>query len=144
MNEQFRAQLTAAIDGVRAATGLSLEFEHTSGGCFTLSGRLESGHIIVATEFDGPWSIGIYQPCNGARPCLMDDAKGTYYPNGCGGWCDCETAEFFEIPAQFDQLPACITTALSAYAALTDRHAVQPINEHGHPNARVHRFDRVT
>ncbi len=143
MDEQFRAQLTTAINGVRDATGLSLEFEHSSGGCFTLSAHLESGRILVATELDRPWSIGIYRACNGTRPCLLDDAAGTHYPNGCGKWCDHETAEFFEFVTQFDQLPACIVKALSTYAALTDRHATQPINEHGHPKARVHRFDQM-
>ncbi len=140
MDETFRTQLNAAIDGVRAATGLSLEFEDTGGGCFALSGRLESGHIIVATELEGPWNIGIYRPCNGTRPCLMDDDKGTHYPNGCGHWCDNETAEFFEFSTQFDQLPTCLTKALSTYAALADRHEVQPVNSYGRRDARVHKF----
>lgn len=143
MNVKFRTELHAALDGVRGTTGLSLEFEETGGGCWALSGRLETGHIIVATELDGPWNIGIYQPCNGTRKCLQDDEKGTHYPNGCGHWCDYETAEFFEFPAQFEQLSACIAKALSLYMALADRHAVQPINEHGHPDARVHSLDRV-
>ena len=140
MEETFRAPLIAAVAGVRDATGLGLEFEQTGGGCFALFGRLESGHIIVATEMDGPWTIGIYQPCDGTRKCLLDDDNGTHYPKGCGQWCDNETAEFFEFSTQFEWLPTCITKALSTYAALTDRHTAQPVNEHGRPDARVHKF----
>lgn len=100
----------------------------------------ESGHIIVATEMDGPWTIGIYQPCDGTRKGLLDDDNGTHYPKGCGQWCDNETAEFFEFSTQFERLPTCITKALSTYAALTDRHTAQPVNEHGRADARVHKF----
>jgi len=138
VDEKFRTELNRAVADVRSATGLNLELEDTGGGCWALSARLESGHIIVATELDGPWTIGLYQPCNGTRSCLLDDDNRTYYPHGCGHWCDYETAEFFAFSAQFDQLPTCIATALSTYTTLPDRHTPQPVHEGGLPRGRIH------
>lgn len=42
---------TEILDRVRETSGVSLSVVDTSGGCYTLQGRLESGHWLIAADY---------------------------------------------------------------------------------------------